>query len=337
MENGHRGNGKLLTYERDALAEEEVKTRPNMIKYRRIISAFKYKWPIPDELEDTLIEYLKATKRSSDEINEVREIIRQQNQILKNPNYKVSDTVILMLEKKYEPIPLVENPDLEKRLKGDLEYYRQYFIDGDENVDLLPDESNYDLDKLEYIYKRLINMVVDIINDICEEMKLYETYDDEAYRKLIIADYNNAVSKYNRLIDKYRKEVGKEEAEVIETEESEEIDETPKSKLLFLRKPGSERIYLMDDAKYITKQNYERVCKLLTGLRYDRLTEANYGGFVGHNKIDDYEELKDDQVRIIYRDLGNNEYLIMGMFTKKENRSSTKVEYCAKRYIYATD
>ena len=196
-----------LMYERDANIEKEQELRPNAIKYRRIISALKYKWPIPEELEDTLIEYLRAKQKSDKDINKIREIIRQHNQTIRFPNFRISDTVILMLEKKYEPIPLNTNLELERRLKGDIEYYKQYFIDGDESPDILPDKNDIDDEKLEYIYIRLLNILVDIINDACEEMKQYETYDDENYRKLIIADYNNAVNKYNRLLEKYRNEI----------------------------------------------------------------------------------------------------------------------------------
>lgn len=70
--------------------------------------------------------------------------------------------------------------------------------------------------------------------------------------------------------------------------------------------------------KNFPNEYYERVSRLLNGKKKDSLTPTEDKSFSTINaKLKDYSELRDDQVRIIYKHVGNNNYLILGAYVKK--------------------
>lgn len=73
----------------------------------------------------------------------------------------------------------------------------------------------------------------------------------------------------------------------------------------------SEGAYIEKDIEDVPKEYLNRVKKLLEGFKTNTLVDREIEGFTANGKLKGYKKLKDDQVRIVFRNINNN-YLILG-------------------------
>ena len=69
--------------------------------------------------------------------------------------------------------------------------------------------------------------------------------------------------------------------------------------------------------KDIPKEYLERVKNLLDKLKTNQLNPRESAGFGGNNRLKEVRELRSDQIRILYKKIFENNYLILGIGVKK--------------------
>ena len=91
---------------------------------------------------------------------------------------------------------------------------------------------------------------------------------------------------------------------------------------------------LLKDIEKTIPEYLPKIAKLLQDKRDGKTIEQKNTDkqIVSNNKLKQYRELKDDQIRIIYRNLEDNKILVIGCGTKKDNVDYTLLNSMKKKY-----
>ena len=153
-------------------------------------------------------------------------------------------------------------------------------------------------------------------------------------KKEIIFDFNKYKNLYlfvrnfyDQIFDKMMEEIR------LKSNETEEILEENVNKILFL-KNDSDEAFIMKDLEKTNPQYLPKVAKLLkdkkAGYTVDQKNTDKQ--IISNDRLRQFRELKDDQIRIIYRYLSDNKVLIIGCGTKKDNVDYKLLNKNADRY-----
>lgn len=317
----------------------------NMISFRKIISAFKYENVIEDNDRNNLIKYLKTSSTPNDKVLLIKEIVNDHNVHVRDPKRKIRKDVIEMYLKKFHTLPVDESTETDE-LKKLVDNYTILMKtdDYEENIKVMPKLSDGKISEkdFDYIYKSVINNIVDQMemckNDLCDD----NVYNDKELKKLVCDEYVNLRKRLICLFDGYKSDKNKyfEQKELEKEKKSLEIienieEDEDKRNLLFLKK--NDKVYIESDMKDIPEEYYERVYTLIDTFRNGTLNKDSIRQLVSNNKFRTYRELRDDQVRIVYKEVGNNNYLILGVGVKKDNVDYKLLTRLTKRYKDLTD
>src|SRR5699024_10156805 len=136
--------------------------------------------------------------------------------------------------------------------------------------------------------------------------------------KEIVDDFNKLNSIYNRI-----RYIYSQENLLVSNKEIKEVKEI-KNNIFYASPIGSEKTYLENDVENnITEENLEKVSLLIDKLKTDTLSEEENKDLTKNKKYRGYKELRKDQIRVIYRHINNNNYLIIGVGTKKTDNDLT--------------
>ena len=297
-------------------------SKDKKINYQKIISRIKYKQFISWHL----VEYIKDLLDSKD-IDDVTQItfleyLRIYNQkiygkvYITSENYK--NAVLDMLNFGFEDFhddTLDYNQEITKKIDlhySILEYqidFKKYF---EELRKEIPDENDIKLFMtlmLEKIQKE-ITYLISMIKD-------KEFYMDEDIRKDIISSYQKLLSWYKIFRDEYIK---------ICTLKIEEVPQTNVN--LIFSKDINGHPYILKDLKYVNNEYLERVLNLLTDLQNGTLMNRNIDRLA---RFTEFKKLKDDQVRIVIRQISPTLFCIVGVGVKKENLGTLMYETLCNR------
>ena len=153
-------------------------------------------------------------------------------------------------------------------------------------------------------------------------------------KKEIIFDFNKYKNLYlfvrnfyDQIFDKMMEEIR------LKSNETEEILEENINKILFL-KNDSDEAFIMKDLEKTNPEYLPKVAKLLkdkkAGYTVDQKNTDKQ--IISNDRLRQFRELKDDQIRIIYRYLSDNKVLIIGCGTKKDNVDYKMLNKMADRY-----
>ena len=297
-------------------------SKDKKINYQKIISRIKYKQFISWHL----VEYIKDLLDSKD-IDDVTQItfleyLRIYNQkiygkaYITSKNYK--NAVLDMLNFGFEDFhddTLDYNQEITKKIDlhySILEYqidFKKYF---EELRKEIPDENDIKL-----FMTLMIERIQNEINDLISMIKDKEFYMDEDIRKDIISSYQKLLSWYKIFRDEYIK---------ICTLKIEEVPQTNVN--LIFSKDINGHPYILKDLKYVNNEYLERVLNLLTDLQNGTLMNRNIDGLV---RFAEFKKLKDDQVRIVIRQISPTLFCIVGVGVKKENLGTLMYETLCNR------
>lgn len=313
---------------------------PLMIEKRKILSNFKFDGLITGKQIEIIDDLMKRYDVDSKDHIRCLEYIRGHNSKIKYSEYFVSDTVVKMLDSSYTKFIIDDVDDIKYRDRYSrvIEDYlcelgKTNVKDLPEFLPFLPDFTEYPIDVFDYIYQNLINGIIDSINEDVEYISSVEVYKTIELRKVAISEYNERRIKLAQISNYYRavRLNYPSDVEILDVEGGNSNDYV--NNLLYLNNSNNIS-YLEKDMKSFPEEYYERVSKLLDSKKRDTLTPTEDKSFSTINaKLKDYSELRDDQVRIVYKHVGNNNYLILGAFVKKVDNLNRANVTLAKRDV----
>lgn len=308
---------------------------------KRIVNSLEYEQIINSEQIEVLSKMLFSSNFEIKDQIIAMELIKIHNINIKNKLSKVpsiSETSILdMLNVEFYSFDKPYIDDLRKRKEYDIETKTLKVLveqSDDENdmeeIIVKPSEiDEYDEEKFDYIMIKNIIQLEEKLNEFIELIKEREFYMDEECAEEITINYNNTKRKYDKLIDIYIKEKSNMQKKDVEKEKLPTINN-----IFYASNSSNSKSYLEQDLENIAEENLDKVRYLINGLRTDKLNPLERKNITNNNKYKECLELKKDQIRVIYKHINNNNYLIIGVATKKDNNDMTLLTKMAKRNSY---
>ena len=187
---------------------------------------------------------------------------------------------------------------------------------------------DYNKTEFRFIYESLLLRYQELIYESVKEMSILENYKDKEYRDYVYAEYDKYLSIYKYIREKLDKSI---EQYNIDLENSK--TEPDKNKLFYacsnLGDPQS--IFFAGDIKKMSQDRYSEVEDLLLRFKKDALTLNEEKRL--NEAFPGVSEMRGDQIRILYSHLKNNEYLIIGVFTKKDNNDRFRYSKARNRNL----
>ena len=176
---------------------------------------------------------------------------------------------------------------------------------------------NYSKEEFDYFVLSLLKQIQDNLYLYASYMSNEFVYKDKFERNDVRADYYKYLKVYLLVRDYYDKQV--KEYEKVEEIDDNSVDSMPDVYKFSFTSRGyeHEKTYFESDLKSVSKDLYSRITKHLTYFKKNMLPKSYFKslGELGNG----FYEIKDDQVRIVYRHIKENEYAIMGVFVKKDD------------------
>lgn len=326
-----------VIYNKNEVYIKEINNKSKRVYYEKGIL---YRLNTKKYLENFQIEEIKKILKEHNINNNdqiiVLEYVRNHNIKCSYSNPRVSYTTINMLQAEFTLYDIEGLIDIELKNKLDnhvVTIFENLFLEETEKIEEYVNDYTIWMNKEEYDYT-----MQSILNRFLIEMKNCQTemlnnYDDVELRKIVIEDYNHYYYKYIKF-KKYYEEKMKDVTDGINEEI---IDNDNEENNLFYLMCG-DISYIEKDIEDVPEEYLDRVKKLLEGFKNNTLQERFIEGFTANGKLKGYKKLKDDQVRIVFRKINNNNYLILGIFVKKENRATKEYVNIVKRdYDYNID
>jgi len=309
---------KLLLYKK-----EYIVAKKKAYYYRSILYRLNTKSFVDDRQVAVIKELLADSDFNHEEQIVIMEYLNHHNIRVKYDNPKISYTTIKMLESDFEDFDLGE---IDKESKNKLDECANSIFDAImfENDDVNNFEITFSVvammsvEEKDYVFKKTLNKFLNFLRECKNNMVEDQGYEDIELRKMIIQEYNSYYYKYKSL-ESYcnlRNTESLEDDEKIEANEAvESLPDTAKNKLFFAKR--TTKSYAERDIDDIPEEYFNRVKKLLEGFKNDTLPKVNMDSFVSKSLLKGYKKLKDDQIRIIYRKIFDNNYLVLGIILKK--------------------
>ena len=242
-------------------------------------------------------------KINFDKIYDVRNIIKRGFEYIEKP-YIVSD-------RKNEYISLIDY--IYENHKEGTKVIIKLLPEYNENLEF---SYGYDLEAFLFVCKTLLIKFQNELLYYSLEMSCLANYNDIEYRKLIQEEFKLYENIYSTLRNYMYSQLDLYFKDLDEMKEEEDVNN------LFYAASSENDTFLENDLKNIPKDRYDQVRDLLIKLKKGllhvndskKLNEA-FPGLL---------ELRCDQIRIAYRHLNNNNYVIIGVFIKKDDNDITE-------------
>lgn len=205
----------------------------------------------------------------------------------------------------------------------------------------LPTLETYDKYKLYNFYTIIMEKIQ---NKMLEQLKHIQDKDffmDLKLKKEIMFDFNKyeklylyVRNFYDDIFDKMFEEIKLKSEEIkSKSEEIEEMIDKNNDKILFLRNNYDE-VFMMKDLKKMNEEYLSKIIKLLEAKKNRTTTENNDSDkqMKSNDKLKQIRELKDDQVRICYKNLSDGRIIIIGCGIKKSNVDYKLLNRMATRF-----
>ena len=331
---------------------EIIFTFPNiseekMNKYKEITHSLKFNKELSAHDYNILIELFKRKELDDKSIILLLERVKNHNisthftnkqELNYNKLNEISNIIMTGFEK-FEDIDWIEDTR-KKQLDSLIEtILRQGITIKDNKVDdeiakeILPKykgeltfSDNYTLNNIKYIYINILKYYQEDLLQANQDLSVLDNYRDESTRKLALQSYRETLLKYKYIRNKFDNEINKYNQDLEKVSEEEDV-----RKLHFgVKESGI--TFIESDLKNIPKDTYSSVKELLMLFKKDKLkpsqTKQLNEAYPGNL------EIKDDQIRIIYRHIKDNEFIIIGIFIKKDNNPKYLYQtYCSRKPI----
>lgn len=300
-------------------------------QYLKINKRLKYRQYITSDQLDKIINLLKEYRY--DKIDIV--ILCEKIHLYNNNLYKIKDKSI----SKYDVLNMIRTvyewfPDITISVQKDNQLNQ--LVDNlydlivkfkDENELILSNLPVYDQNIYsEKEYKKLYyDLMKKIQNEIYSNVKLIEDEDfyfDIDCKESIIKEYQQYLELYLVCRNYFENELEKQN-ELLDDNIIAVDNKVPKVNVLFSKSGDS--TYFENDLKNVPEEYYDKVIYLLNVKKYGETTQVEDKQLLNHKKFKQFRELRDDQIRIIYKSIGQNSIIILGIGVKKAD--SDRVMY----------
>lgn len=298
---------------------------------RGILYKLNTKNIINDYQKEEIKKLLQENNWNEEQSIIIQEYIRNHNIKCMFEKPKTSYTTIKMLEGNYKlyDTESINDRDTKNKLNESVtSMFETILTEVDLDIPRFVEEMTSWMSEeyYEYTIKSIMNKFLNVLSECKNNMVNDNNYEDLEVRKIIIEEFNSYYYKYLTLQRYYEHKLNKEE--VIEEITEEETNEVGKH--LFFAKTN-DIPYVEKDIENIPKEYYQRVKKLLEGFKFNLLSWQNIERFVSNSKLKGYYKLKEDQVRIVLRNIDNDNYLILGIMLKKADRATKDYVNIIKR------
>lgn len=307
-----------LNTKKEKLESYIRKNQVRITDYRKILSNFKYNNSINNNQIQLIEEIMDNEFFSSKNQIQILEQIKNHNN--QQQGLKSKDTILNMINENIElyDFTSLESFDFKSRVTPMIDSYYQMIMSVDDVTQLynffptLKDQT-IDLEEFEYIFKKILNKMISVLQGCKQSIIEKDIYDDEVLRNVVIAEYNEMKKKYEKIFYYFDNEIqyykNNNQQLIIEQESI--------NNLFYAFPPNGRESYLEKDLKDIPKEYLERVKNLLDKLKTNQLNPRESSGFGGNNRLKEVRELRSDQIRILYKKIFENNYLILGIGVKK--------------------
>lgn len=317
-----------LLYVKQKNKEKEI------IDYKKILSNFKNNYVINNYQLYLIHNMIEKYEFEEKEEILVLEQIKNYNKKIIKPDYNSYQTIITtILTKELEDYEMDDYHIDELDNKARSIYNSIIVIDNlDEINNYLPELETglYTLEEYDYIFKRIMNKIINSMKDNQTELAKKETYFDYDLCGLFISDFIDLEKLLNKT--RYFYNTGRLKYQR-DQNINEDTDEKVEANHIFFSHPKDNEIsYMEKDLQKLPEETLGEVKKLIERFRYDELRRFEIKNFNSSNKkLNSYRELRGDQIRILFKNIENNNYLFMGVGQKKEDMDRNFYINCVKR------
>lgn len=180
------------------------KNQVKIIDYRKILSNFKYNNAINNNQIQLIEEIMNNEDVSPKNQIQILEQIKNHNnqqQVLEN-----KDTILNMINENIElyDFPSLESFDFKSRVTPMIDSYYQMIMSVDDVTQLynffpILKDQTIDLEEFEYIFKKILNKMISVLQGCKQSIIEKDIYDDEVLRNVVIAEYNEMKKKYEKI------------------------------------------------------------------------------------------------------------------------------------------
>ena len=245
--------------------------------------------------------------------------------------------VLNMLNSGYEEIKIeqVNNNKLEKVIKDTINALESNPIS---SIDDILHVSNLTTKEKEYVYKRILKYYQDEIYLLISALKDKDFYFNISILQTIKTEYKELYQKYMFIRNKLDELDKKEDKHDFKTEETKEETSIENNNMeenyLYYSSNnlGVDKCFFVKDLENMREESYSTVLDLIKEFKSGNTKNLKY---LSTNS--NFMELKEDQVRIVLKPLGNKNYSVMGSFIKKSDNDRPTYENLFKRPVAKID
>lgn len=309
-------------------------------KYKQFLRYIENDGFIADKDLELFVDFLKSKDVPFQNILGIIEAIKT-NHLSKKDEFskKVNYNMLNMFKAKFDKFEISDLDEYQFREHDPLinlviDLFRKNEIDS--LLLLLPSlsDQNLSLEEYDYIFKNIFNNIIDILQENIDEIDDIESYKElgvitceEYYRNF--QNYKIITALYYKEREKYFKNDELKEENLIESNDNEDKP----NRIIYLRANNSSESYLERDIlKNIPQELYDDIIRLLEDLKNGTLLKRNTKGFTSNNKLKGFKELKEDQLRVIYKNIGSDIFVILGAFQKKRDNDRSTCIKVVSRY-----
>ncbi len=343
---------KTLKNDRFILLQAKKHETKKYHTIKDIIKKLKYNQPISNEEIEYIKDLLIRQNMPDEKLIKTIEYLKIYNEkVDKNVKNSLNSEdlflILNLLNLGYEKIPEINNINA---IKLNDAVNKMISLMESNPLETVQECLNYDdfysEKDLKYIYSKVLIHYQNEIFELISILKTKEFYFNTEILKEIKDNYKELIQKYifvRNCFNNVRSESEKYQ-EVIEP--LNETEEEPKNNYYYSSNSlEPEKCYFIKDLFSIREQAYSQILNMLNRFQNGDCTQVKFleYGFI---------ELKDDQIRIVLKQIKDNNYSVMGVFIKKANNSyndynnmynrpvaviddeySKMVEECYKNYI----
>ena len=337
----------------EELRQTLVRSKNTVSSANRVILCFKQNLPIIDTKYDVtavkrIINYFEIEGKISNKeellyINEMELYNRrltsekENNPIEKEYTESLYREIPNILNSGYEKYTL---PTISEDRRKTLDKYIKNItsikseLDADELLAAIENYKKNSKNDTEYEY-----IIINVMNTYLEELyTLYELLiDKEVYQKRkdrleIIRTYYNELNTY-LTIRKYYSALYDNEKEIIETDNEEDLPDVRKV-IYACTDLNPTKARIITDLDNIPHEYYQDIYDIIMRFKKGTLAKDEYKSLKNSDtKINSCKELKNDQIRIIFKHIKDNVYVIVGVFVKKDNNDLKMYRSMSRRNI----
>ena len=186
---------------------------------------------------------------------------------------------------------------------------------------------NYSIDEFKYIMENLLKNYQDIMFESKQNLEKLDIYLDNASKFCVTDDYEKALYKYKLIRNYYFDVVDKYDADYNKLTVKESIE----NELVYASNTEDGNSYLENDLKNIPNDRYDEVKGLL--MRFKTGTLGKDESKKLYQRFPKLQELRSDQIRIPYRHVEGNKYVILGVILKKVDMDGRALEVVNNRNV----